>query len=296
MRRMPRSGFTLIEGIVVVAITAVGASLAISAVQRARDAAARIQCANNLRQVGLALHSYHTSMEIFPSGVDVEDGTSRTLYASWHEKLLPHIGQDALWQQTQSAFEQNASFAVNPPHLGLSSVIRVYACPLDERTLYPQLTPFKFEVALTSYLGIAGLDFSTRDGVLFTDSAVRLSDITDGASNTMIVGERPPSADLRFGWWYAGVGENGSGSCDMVMGVRERPGSLSFWALCSRTPSGFRSGSIGNQCDMFHFWSIHVGGAHFLFADGSVHFMSYSAAPLMSALASRAGGEAVAAP
>ena len=107
-----------------------------------------------------------------------------------------------------------------------------------------------------------------------------------------MVGERPPSADGVLGWWYAGVGQARDGSADIVLGVQERNvGSLA--PGCRVGPYDFGPGQTTNQCDAFHFWSLHLGGgANFLFADGSVHFLSYSARRIMVALATRAGGEA----
>ena len=83
---------------------------------------------------------------------------------------------------------------------------------------------------------------------------------------------------------------------DMFLGVSERNVTRDYRATCPPGPYPFAPGSIHNQCDMFHFWSLHSGGAHFLFADGSARFIAYSAAPIMPALASRAGGESVAVP
>src|SRR5205085_11528853 len=103
----------------------------------------------------------------------------------------------------------------------------------------------------------------------------------------------PPSADFLYGWWYAGVGQAGTGSLDMLLGLRERRIRNSGTSGCAYGPYHFAPGQFDNQCDVFHFWSPHPGGAHFLFADGSVHFLAYAAAPLLPALASRAGGESV---
>jgi prepilin-type processing-associated H-X9-DG protein len=138
---------------------------------------------------------------------------------------------------------------------------------------------------------VNGRDAFHEDGVLFLDSAVRLTDVTDGTSNTLAVGERPPSADLILGWWYAGWGQAKDGEGDMVLGARTRNHSI-YGRGCPSGPFEFQPGSFGNQCDAFHFWSPHSNGANFLVCDGSVRFLSYSANRILPALATRAGGEA----
>jgi prepilin-type processing-associated H-X9-DG protein len=142
---------------------------------------------------------------------------------------------------------------------------------------------------------VSGTDYRTVDGILFLDSRVRLADITDGTSGAVVCGERPPSADQQFGWLYAGMGQRNDGSADMVLGVRELNVSP-IVARCWGGPYEFSRGAVNNQCDLFHFWSLHPGGANFLFADGSVRFLSYSARDVLPALATRAGGEAVSLP
>jgi prepilin-type processing-associated H-X9-DG protein len=110
---------------------------------------------------------------------------------------------------------------------------------------------------------------------------------------TLAVGERPPSAELDFGWWYAGWGQAKDGSADMVLGVRERN---VIGQYCPPGPYMFVPAKLADQCAMFHFWSPHPNGANFLFADGSVRFLSYSADSILPALATRAGGETVTLP
>jgi len=196
-----------------------------------------------------------------------------------------------MWREAQRAFAQEPFFE-KPPHLALlRTVMPVFACPADGRVWQPKdFGPF--QVAFTSYLGVEGTDRSRKDGLLFVDSRIRLAQVIDGTSNTLMVGERPPSADLVFGWWYAGWGQAKDGSAEMVLGVSELNVSPRY-QHCPPGPYTYQAGSLSNNCDLFHFWSVHSGGAHFQLADGSVHFLDYSAAPLMPALATRAGREVV---
>jgi prepilin-type N-terminal cleavage/methylation domain-containing protein len=288
-----RRGMTLIELLVVIAIIGVLIGLLLPAIQRVRDAGNRTVCLDNLKQIGLALHHYHDNHQSLPPGVGYNDGKDLYPHLSWCARLLPYLEQEALWKETQQAFALEPAFNKNPPHVGFSTVMPVFTCPSDDRTRTP--ADFSsFQVALTSYLGVAGIDYETKDGVLYVDSKVRMAEITDGASNTLAVGERPPSADLVLGWWYAGWGQSKDGSCDMVLGVRERNVG-GYGEGCGDGPFEFGPGEREEQCDLFHFWSPHVGaGAHFLLADGSARFIRYSASPLMPALATRSGGETVA--
>ena len=147
------------------------------------------------------------------------------------------------------------------------------------------------QVAFSSYLGLGGSDLRSADGVVYCNSNVRLADIRDGLSSTLLAGERPPSADLFFGWWYAGYGQRGTGSTDMTLGVREVNVRGPRFSGCAPGPYHFARGQLSNQCDQFHFWSLHAGGANFAFCDGSVRFLGYAADSVLPALATRAGGE-----
>jgi prepilin-type processing-associated H-X9-DG protein len=153
-------------------------------------------------------------------------------------------------------------------------------------------------VALTSYLGNDGTSFSQKDGVLYRNSRVRIEHIPDGSSNTLLVGERPPSPELIYGWWYAGDGIEGNGVFDVVLGTREINPTQPHpqYVHCGRGPFPFRPGRIDDFCSIFQFWSLHPGGANFLFGDGSVRFIHYNADSIMPALATRAGGETIVLP
>jgi prepilin-type N-terminal cleavage/methylation domain-containing protein/prepilin-type processing-associated H-X9-DG protein len=289
-----RPGFTLIELLVVMAIIAILVGLTLAAVQRARVASFRMECSNHLHQIGLALHQYHDAYQSLPPGCSYQGDADPFPWMGWGTRLLPFLEQDNLWKETVAAFEDQPYFLYNPPHVGLGTILPVFTCPSDPRTFQPFLNG-QIRIALTEYLGVEGINSKSKDGLLFFNSRIRIADILDGTSNTLCVGERPPSADRVWGWWYAGEGQSKDGSADMTLGASER--NVSELATeCPPGPYAFGSGRVSNQCDLFHLWSLHIGGAHFLFADGSVHFLSYSASSIMPALATRSGGESVSLP
>jgi prepilin-type processing-associated H-X9-DG protein len=287
-----RVAFTLLELLVIVAIIAVLIGLLLPAVQRVRDAANRTTCRNNLRQIGLALHGYHDSYAVLPPGCSLLGGRSPYPFVSWNARVLPWLEQAKQWELVIQAYAKDREFR-SAAHTTYREVpIKTFACPTDWRVFQPSTAFGAFRVAFTSYLGVEGLDYLTPTGCLYLDSRTHLADVIDGLSNTLLVGERPPSVDEQWGWLYAGQGEALCGSVDMVLGVRERNVSP-LATQCWGGPYEFGPGSFNNLCDTFHFWSPHGQGSHFLLADGSVRFLNYSAAPLMPALASRAGGETV---
>jgi prepilin-type N-terminal cleavage/methylation domain-containing protein/prepilin-type processing-associated H-X9-DG protein len=288
-----RRAFTLIELLVVIAIIAILIGLLLSAVQKVRSAAARVQCQNTAKQLGLALHNFHDTRHGFPPGHRSFRHPERMRYSGWCLSVLPFLEQPAIAAQAEAAYRANPNpFA---PHPHLSTVVPAFLCPADSRVSSAQTSQVtKTVVAFTSFLGVAGTDAATtRDGVLFQDSTTRIADITDGTSNTLLLGERPPSADFQFGWWYAGAGQRLTGSADLVLGVREPNWQvITSGSTCGPGRYPFRAaGGFNDQCGMFHFWSPHSGGANFVLADGSVRFLPYSANAILPALASCAGGE-----
>ena len=289
-----RTAYTLIELLVVISIVAILISILLPAVQKVRESAARLKCQNNLKQIGLGLHSYHDTMQTLPSGCSYRNGASDQPHMTWMTRLLPYLEQSALWEQAVAAFKREPFFEAGPHLPILGTVVNWYSCPSDPRSVRPS-DHVQFKAGLTSYLGVGGVDYRTHDGMLYLDSNTQLTGVSDGTSQTILVGERPPNRDENLGWWYAGWGQSKDGSADSVLGAQE----LKVGAIYRRCPSGpyaFRAGRISDPCDAFHFWSLHPGGANFVFADGSVRFLSYSANAILPALSTRAGGESVAIP
>lgn len=293
-----QGAFTLAEILVTIAIIAVLIGLLLPAVQKVRDAAAKAKCQNNLKQLSLALQQFHDANNALPPGHRSLLNLEQMPFSGWALSISPYVEQPALYNNAWSAYSAAFFPFVNPPHTGLSTVIPILNCPSDSRVQAAQVSQRTQNlVAFTSYLGVSGRDYSTRDGVLFQDSAVNMLNITDGTSNTLMLGERPPSADFQFGWWYAGVGQQFTGSADLILGVREAnllP--ITSGSKCGPGNYPFRASRFDDPCGMFHYWSPHPSGANFASADASVRFINYSANPIMPALASRASGEAAALP
>lgn len=286
-----RCAFTLIELLVVIVIFSLLMAMIMPALQRVRAAADRLVCASQLRQIGIALHHYHSDHQRLPEGVR---SSFQHFRMSWMTQLLPYIEQDSLWQTTLAAYAIQPLPFVYPIHKGLATPIKLFSCPSDERMGTPHVSHMGFYVAHTSYLGVLGTDYQSTKGCLYRDSRIRLTDIYDGTSNTIMVGERPPSPDYWYGWWYAGWGQAGTGSGDMLLGSQELNAGETYTMSCPPGPYSFRPGKVDDQCSLFHFWSLHPSGAHFLSGDGSVRFLSYSLhTDIMPALSTRNGGEAV---
>jgi prepilin-type processing-associated H-X9-DG protein/prepilin-type N-terminal cleavage/methylation domain-containing protein len=295
-----RPGLSLVELVVVIAIIGVLFALGLAAVQRARDAASRASCANNMRQLGFALHQYHDVCAVLPPGVahPIFPAEARPTpddeypLMTWLGRILPFVEQDNLWRQMVSAYQEDWNYLNNPPHVGRTVPIRVFICPADGQRASAGVS-LGSSAATTSYVGVAGISYLRHDGMLYLDSRVRFADVTDGTTYTLMAGERPPDAYLEFGRWYPSWGHWLDGQ--VTLGVCEA--GVEDWIRgCPYGPYQFGPGSLRDRCSDFHYWSMHTGGANFLFVDGSVKFLSYSAAPLLPALATRAGGETASQP
>jgi prepilin-type N-terminal cleavage/methylation domain-containing protein/prepilin-type processing-associated H-X9-DG protein len=321
MSRPRVRGFTLIELLVVMAVIAVLTGLLLPAVQAAREAARRVQCVNNLKQVGLALHGYHDALGTFPMSYAARgrfvDGTSDTAPGwGWGAMLLPQLDQRPLFDAI------NLTLSVEGPQntTVVRSVMTTFLCPSD-----PTVGPFPVSdasgnvlatMAPSGYAACVGGDESDTTtginddglgrGVMFRNSGVRLADLTDGASQTITVGERAWS--VAQGVWAGvvtrGVLRRGPANRCPTTGALFYPAPTLVQAHCHLLNTD--TDPDGGLDD---FSSRHPGGGNFLFADGSVHFLKdvlrdagsrpdgspiYPPAGLVfQALATRNGGEVV---
>lgn len=284
-------GFTLIELLVVIAIIAILIALLLPAVQQAREAARRTQCRNHLKQIGLALHNYHDTNGVLPPGVVHKLGNQNVAALGsygWGFFILPYIEQTTLYNGIQDGgadLDLVLRNAANPTAQQLTKrTIAVYRCPSDTapdlNTKREWDTPYSVffnnqpvHLGVANYVGISGSRWSTPEnwvvsqidpfGTFWGDSHTRIRDFTDGTSNTFIVGER----DWELGWaanWigqrnYTGTGIWGSRQNLAILDVKINDPLLQ--------PNGNPAVSRG-------FSSEHDGGAHFLFADGRVQFIS----------------------
>lgn len=275
-----RCGFSLIELLVVVSIIAILVALLLPAVQQAREAARRTQCKSNIKQIALALHNYHDNSGIFPSGqYYCLPGTPCTASAhlsdgwGWTASLLPYVDQAPLF----NGF--NFSLAMRNPHHAhlLATPIALFQCPSDatrKSLLPPTVNTFLPErFATSNYCGNGGsfgnsfeapaiaMNEMLTNGILGRDSARRLRDITDGASNTFLVGE---VIHYDFHWdptLYGHFQLPRAACCTLKLA---RNGNRGLNPGPSGTTDEKREG----------FSSLHEGGAHFGMCDGSVRFVS----------------------
>jgi type II secretory pathway pseudopilin PulG len=218
---MRRAAFSPVELVVVLAIIGLLLALTLPAVQKVRAAVARTQCANNLRQIGLALHQYHDTQHAFPPAVVLDSPGQPYNDLSWRVRIMPFLEQEAFWNEVQQEYRVNPNPGLPPYHAAAGKPFAVFSCPADWRVDFPHPYGPIPQIAMSSYLGVEGINYQTADGIFYKNSWVRMAQVTDGLSTTLLVGERPPSNNYRYGWLYFGIGQGFTGSLDHCLGVRE---------------------------------------------------------------------------
>ena len=312
-------GFTLIELLVVIAIIAILIGLLLPAVQKVREAAARTKCVNNMKQLGLAIHGYHDVNNTFPSGRCVNPAPpyqagQYTIYTwnvlpattestgGWIMRILPYFEQGNLPTPLQS-LTSTANIATQVNTIG-GNRIPIIECPSDPRN-GQLMTAYNPARAITSYCGVTGNDEWTeygypgsnaRNGIFAVDSwyndtvpPPKMTSVTDGLSNTTMVGERPPNTAMTWGSW------RGSDFNSLLANPNKETTIIgqANGSACP-SPAYFQDDRVTNPCAAMHYWSLHPGGGNWLLGDGSVRFLRYTlGVTTLPQMASINGGEVV---
>ncbi|MCA9222139.1 MAG: DUF1559 domain-containing protein, partial [Planctomycetales bacterium] len=229
----PLRGFTLVELLVVIAIIGILVALLLPAVQSARAAAQRTECSNNLKQIGLALHTYHTFKKKFPPASHMKASLDEEW--GWAVYILPQMEQQNLYDSLRvSDMRLVEVLADSTFHPFLQTGLKAYQCPSDKpndlldksiRHFFGNGNTAKIEIGKSNYACVLGLydkpGSFKNNGVFYNDSKTRITDIKDGSSNTFMIGERDELCGAAV---WAGV-RNPPGPCHW--GVYQNGGRVS---------------------------------------------------------------------
>ncbi len=291
-----KRGFTLVELLVVIAIIGVLVGLLLPAVQAAREAARRMSCSNNLKQLGLALHNYESSYKKFPIGL-IDNWSANPATGdggwSWMSAVLPFMEQANLYNSINFALAPYGTLSSPANNAAVAVPIPAFRCPSDiapaTRAINANSVGGTNNIAITSYAGCIGpfdgerctasgtrmVPAQRNIGLLVVNESRNFGAITDGTSNVVAIGEvswRPYNATLAEGsdrqFILGNVITTGAVNC-----TNGGPNANGSWLHLRATRKKLNGPLVGgDKHAAFH--SYHTGGAQFVFADGSVHFIS----------------------
>lgn len=291
--------FTLVELLVVIAIIGILVGLLLPAVQAAREAARRMQCQNNLKQIGLAVHNYHDVYKMFPNANSNSTLEGGSLFVA----ILPHVEQSnsyRLYDFTKSNRDPHNRQVV-------SQQIPFYYCPSDARRRNVPSCSSDSGRAPGTYAACMGReDYNqywsfmrqprpTLDGMIVysdtTDRKTKFASVTDGSSNTFLVGETAYNLpDYKFSFGDC----RGQSRFSFTYWCNPFPGSTACTTEYGFNPKDVADDGVFDSGWVRSFRSDHVGGVQFVFGDGSVHFISENiAVEILDRLAARNDGEVV---
>lgn len=323
-----RPGFTLIELLVVIAIIAVLVGLLVPAVQKVREAANRMSCSNNMRQLGIACHNHESSYQYFPTGWQAPTPTGSwanpalvasdlsagpvlpggARFTNLLVEVMPFIEQDNLVKKWD--FYNNANNISGGTSAISAQVVKIFLCPSSILASNPVAVVSGNSYGLNSYGGVAGV-YSFRaykntsqfvisnDGIFYINSRTRISDITDGTSNTAMFGERD-HLDPNFDRMYTSFplkGWSGWAWCDQPNAIGDYLVGAAQpinWQIPATATGANSSANPWVQQRLSTMGSRHSGGANVTLADGSTRFVSNGMTlPALRAMCTRAGGEVI---
>ena len=287
MNTQKRRGFTLIELLVVIAIIAVLIGLLLPAVQKVREAANRMNCSNNLKQIGLALHGYHDAYQRLPFAAG---GQLMSVFTA----ILPHVEQDPIARRYDPSRRPS-----DPPNREIvSQPLKVYLCPsMPVPRVPPAATNYSSYGACAgsvyAWADTAPAVYGAFDGIIFRQtpanpSPIRLMDITDGTASTFLVGE------MSYNLYDPATGTRDNGNAAWPMGYPSCSFGTTYVPMNTKVIVPTSDPVWREKTGTAAFRSDHAGGCNFVFADGSVRFVRDGIdRATYRALSTRAKGEVI---